>query len=65
MPEVVGDAGILIDSQEPEAVAAGVRDALALGPGADARARERILTTFPMDGRRDGLLRIVGQLLGV
>ncbi|MGH2713083.1 MAG: glycosyltransferase, partial [Thermoleophilaceae bacterium] len=31
MPEVVGDAGVLIESQEPPAVADGVRRALALG----------------------------------
>ena len=48
MPEVVGDAGVLIDSQRPEDVAAGVRRALELGPEAGARARERILTAFPM-----------------
>ena len=48
MPEVVGDAGVLIESQRPEDVAAGVRRALELGPEAGARARERILTAFPM-----------------
>ena len=40
MPEVVGDAGVLIESQEPEEVAGGVRRALELGPDA-ARARAR------------------------
>ncbi len=34
MPEVVDGAGVLISSQEPEAVAAGVREALARGPAA-------------------------------
>jgi glycosyltransferase involved in cell wall biosynthesis len=61
MPEVVGDAGVLIDSQEPAAVAEGIRTALAMGPGAAARARERILTTFPMEIRRNGILRVVGE----
>ena len=65
MPEVVGDAGVLIDYQSPEAVAAGVRRALQLGPDAGARARERILTAFPMENRRDGLLEIVGQTIAV
>ncbi|MBN1529819.1 MAG: glycosyltransferase [Thermoleophilaceae bacterium] len=65
MPEVVGDAGVLIDSQSADAVAAGVRRALELGPDAGARARERILTEFPMENRSDGLLRIVGQTLAV
>jgi glycosyltransferase involved in cell wall biosynthesis len=63
MPEVVGDAGILIDSQEAAAVAEGIRRALAMGPDAAARARERILTTFPMEKRREGILRVVDEAL--
>jgi hypothetical protein len=63
MPEVVGDAGVLIDSQRPEDVAAGVRRALDLGPDANRSARERILTTFPMERRRDGILRVVEEAL--
>jgi glycosyltransferase involved in cell wall biosynthesis len=64
MPEVVGDAGVLIESQEPEEVADGVRRALELGPDAARRARERILTEFPMDRRRDGILGVVEDALG-
>ena len=63
MPEVVGDAGVLIESQEPAAVADGVRRALELGPGAARRARERILTEFPMERRRDGILAVVEDAL--
>ena len=61
MPEVVGDAGVLIESHEPAEVAEGVRKALAMGPGAAARARERILTTFPMERRREGILQVVDE----
>jgi glycosyltransferase involved in cell wall biosynthesis len=63
MPEVVGDAGVLIGSQQPMAVAAGVREALALGPDAHARARERILSAFPLEKRRAELLRVVDEAL--
>jgi glycosyltransferase involved in cell wall biosynthesis len=63
MPEVVGDAGILIDSQAPEAVADGVRRALDLGPDAAARARDRIVTEFPMERRREGILQVVQDAL--
>jgi len=63
MPEVVGDAGVLIESQEAAAVAGGVREALDLGPEAHARARERILTAFPMEKRRDALLTVVEEAL--
>jgi glycosyltransferase involved in cell wall biosynthesis len=63
MPEVVGDAGLLIESQRPEEVADGVRRALALGPGASRSARERILTSFPIERRRDGILRVVEEAL--
>ncbi len=63
MPEVVGDAGILLESQDPDAVAAGVRRALDLGPEAQERARRRILATFPLEGRREGILRVVHEAL--
>ena len=64
MPEVVGDAGVLIDSQRPAEVASGVRRALELGPQAAQRARERILERFPMERRREGILAVVDQALG-
>jgi glycosyltransferase involved in cell wall biosynthesis len=64
MPEVVGEAGVLIESQRPEEVAVGVRRALELGPAAAAAARERILTSFPMESRREGILRVVEEAIG-
>jgi glycosyltransferase involved in cell wall biosynthesis len=63
MPEVVGDAGVLIESQEPGEVADGVRRALDLGPDAARRARERILTEFPIERRREGILQVVEDAL--
>jgi len=61
LPEVVGDAGVLIESQRPQDVAAGIRRALALGPDANRAARERILTAFPIESRREGILRVVDE----
>jgi len=63
MPEVVGDAGVLIPSQSPEAVAKGIAKALDAGPAGAARARERILSEFPLQIRRDGILAVVDQAL--
>jgi glycosyltransferase involved in cell wall biosynthesis len=63
MPEVVGDAGVLIESQSPGELADGIRRALELGPDAARRARARILTSFPMERRRDGILRVVDEAL--
>jgi glycosyltransferase involved in cell wall biosynthesis len=63
MPEVVGDAGVLISSQDPDAVADGIRRALELGPEAHRRARDRILERFPLRIRRDGILAVVGDAL--
>jgi glycosyltransferase involved in cell wall biosynthesis len=63
MPEVVGDAGVLIESQDPEAVAAGVAEALALGAEAHQAARERILSEFPLELRREGILRVAEEAL--
>jgi glycosyltransferase involved in cell wall biosynthesis len=61
MPEVVGDAGVLISSQEE--VAEGVRRALDAGPEARRRARERIVSAFPMEARREGILRVADEAL--
>jgi glycosyltransferase involved in cell wall biosynthesis len=63
MPEVVDGAGVLISSQEPEAVADGVRTALARGPEAHRAARERIVTEFPLRIRREGIQRVVEEAL--
>ena len=64
MPEVVDGAGVLIPSQDPQTVAGGVREALALGPDAHRAARERILREFPIEVRREGIQRVVREALG-
>ena len=63
MPEVVDGAGVLIASQDPEAVAAGIREALALGPEAHGRARRRVLEEFPIEMRREGILTVTAEAL--
>jgi glycosyltransferase involved in cell wall biosynthesis len=63
LPEVVGDTGITIAEPTVAAVAAGVREALELGPAAGLAARERIRTEFPYEKRRDGLLQEVERAL--
>jgi glycosyltransferase involved in cell wall biosynthesis len=63
MPEVVGDAGVLVDSQAADVVADGIRRALDADGAARARARERILTQFPLENRREGILRVVDDAL--
>jgi len=63
MPEVVGDAGVLIPSQDPQDVANGITEALGAGPEGAIRARARIVTEFPLQIRRDGILAVVEQTL--
>ena len=63
MPEVVDGAGVLIPSQEPEAVAEGIREALGRGPGAHEQARQRILDEFPMEMRRERILAVTAEAL--
>jgi glycosyltransferase involved in cell wall biosynthesis len=63
MPEVVGDAGVLISSQDPQAVADGIATALDAGPEGARRARQRILDRFPLQIRRDGILAVVEEEL--
>jgi glycosyltransferase involved in cell wall biosynthesis len=61
LPEVVGDSGILLDDDSPEAVALGVREALHLDLG-DA-ARRRVLEHFSVEQRRAGLFALLDELV--
>ena len=63
MPEVVGDTGVVIPAATGEAVAAGIREALAMGPAGGQSARERIRTTFTYERRRDGILEELDRAL--
>jgi glycosyltransferase involved in cell wall biosynthesis len=62
LPEVVGDAGVYIDSSSPEAVAAGVRQALALNDRAGRRVRERIIREFPLIRRQEALYHLLDRI---
>lgn len=64
LPEVVGDAGVEVDSATPEAVAGGVRRALVLGTEERLAARSRILERFPLERRAQALHQVVAGLLG-
>ena len=63
LPEVVGDAGLVVDSREPRELAAAVSRALAFGDDARRRARERVLSRFTVEQRADGLAAIVAAAL--
>ena len=64
LPEVVGDAGIQVDEQDPARLAAAIGRALEAGPDARAAARERVLRCFPLQIRRAGVQAVVGESLG-
>ncbi len=61
LPEVVGETGIYVDSPTPENVAIGVRRALELDWG--TRARDRIVTQFPLAKRKQKLYALIDQVL--
>jgi glycosyltransferase involved in cell wall biosynthesis len=61
LPEVVGEAGILLEDGDPRSVALGVREALHLDLG-DA-ARQRVLERFSVAQRRAGLFALLDELL--
>lgn len=63
LPEVVGETGVVLEEATAESIAAGVADALALGPEAHVAARERVRTEFPYEMRRDGILRELDHAL--
>jgi glycosyltransferase involved in cell wall biosynthesis len=64
LPEVVGDAGIVLSEVPgPEELAGGVRQALALDGTARERARRRILELFPVNARAEALHQVVEEAL--
>jgi glycosyltransferase involved in cell wall biosynthesis len=63
LPEVVGDAGVVVETPAPEVVADGVRRALAMPAAARQRARERALEHFSLEVRRRGLAGFVDDAL--
>jgi glycosyltransferase involved in cell wall biosynthesis len=63
LPEVVGDTGVVVESPDPGALASGIEHALELGDDARRRARERVVERFPLEIRRQGLLRLVTEAL--
>jgi len=60
IPEVVGDCGIYVDNLTPEEVAGKIKEALNSDLG--KKARERILTLFPIEKRRREILAAIKEL---
>lgn len=56
LPEVAGDTGFYTRYGDVDATVRAIQQALATPPGYGARARERILTEFPLEKRRVKLL---------
>jgi glycosyltransferase involved in cell wall biosynthesis len=65
LPEVVGDAGIVLgqDGVEAAEVADGVRRGLALDDATRERARLRILEHFPVRARGEQLEQVIDEAL--
>jgi glycosyltransferase involved in cell wall biosynthesis len=59
LPEVVGDTGIYARTNNPRDIAEAVREALTMSGGDRLRARERVLTMFPLEKRQRTLHDIV------
>jgi len=66
VPEVLGDAGLLLDGRSPEILAAAVNRLLSDAPlrhDLGRRARQRAETLFPFERRRSALERIIRDVL--
>jgi glycosyltransferase involved in cell wall biosynthesis len=59
LPELVGECGLFCESTSPEVIAGQIRSALASSPADRARARERILTGFPLEKRKKCLMQAI------
>ena len=63
LPEVVGQAGIYLESNTPAAIAEGVRAGLQADASARQQARERIAGSFPLAERKRQLYQLVDSLM--
>lgn len=65
IPEVVGDTGLYVSPEDPQAAAAAIRMVIRSPERAilGRRARERIVTLFPLARRREGLQRAIEEVL--
>jgi glycosyltransferase involved in cell wall biosynthesis len=59
LPWVAGGTGVVVPSHSPEALARGIREALALPAAARGAARARVLGEFTMGARAEALERLV------
>jgi glycosyltransferase involved in cell wall biosynthesis len=62
IPEVIGDAGIVVDKPDPEVIARAIQQALSLGTEWRHRARKRIVTHFSRERREAALLEALATL---
>lgn len=62
LPEVVGQAGVFVDSVEPEAIAGGIKHAMEFTDNARTSCRERILNQFRLPERGRELEQIISSL---
>lgn len=65
IPEVVGDTGIYVPPNDPQAAAEAMRTIINSGDPrmAGQRARERIVAQFPLARRKAGLQQIIEEVL--
>lgn len=62
MPEIVGAAGFVVETPEPDAIAATIRQALGAPAALRVAARERIATRFTRAEREARLLAVLGEI---
>lgn len=59
LPEVVGECGLYCASTSPDVIAGQIRSALESSPADRARVRERILSEFPLEKRKESLIQVI------
>jgi glycosyltransferase involved in cell wall biosynthesis len=62
MPEVVGEEGVYSPSNQPEALAAAIRQALEAPVELRERAQRRVLSHFPMQRRKQSLEQLLRKV---
>jgi len=63
LPEVVGDAGLVLKSRDADRAAEAVREAMRFNDAQGQRARKRIKENFTLDKRERLLVEVLGKMI--
>ena len=63
IPDIIGDAGYILESPDPKHIAEVTRKALSAGPESRAKARDQIIHNFSSTKRHEKLVEVIEEFI--